>query len=222
MAHGASCGPAEPAPTNISIPWTFSYEWDKIALMKSLTLTVCFVFLLCIPHISLADTIYLKSGQKVQGQIVDDRSYYINVMSGGVPYKYYKDQIERIERDLTQESLITDIDASQYSEIASSKVYLIIKYLEINGTREAIENNMKQIIAKAPIQKRAELEAIFDIDDFMAVLVPIYDNHFEEDELKKLKIFYESPLGQKMLTINPELMKETMQASMHFFTQKVQ
>ena len=45
------------------------------------------------------------------------------------------------------------------------------------------------------------------IDDLM---IPIYDKHFTDSEIRDLVTFYRSPVGQKVITSMPELMMETM------------
>jgi hypothetical protein len=44
-------------------------------------------------------------------------------------------------------------------------------------------------------------------DDF----IKIYTDAFEEDELKEIKAFYETPIGKKMVKKMPELMSKGMQ-----------
>jgi hypothetical protein len=48
-----------------------------------------------------------------------------------------------------------------------------------------------------------------DPDEFVELLMPVYDRHFSNDELKGLIAFYETPLGKKLVSELPQLMTET-------------
>lgn len=52
-------------------------------------------------------------------------------------------------------------------------------------------------------ERRGELESL---------IVPIYDRHFSTDELRQLLAFYRSPIGQKMLTEQPAIARDAMDA----------
>jgi hypothetical protein len=42
-------------------------------------------------------------------------------------------------------------------------------------------------------------------------LVEIYDRHFTEREIKDITKFYESTAGKKLLSVSPEIQRETME-----------
>jgi hypothetical protein len=46
----------------------------------------------------------------------------------------------------------------------------------------------------------------------LASLVPIYDQHFSEAELKKLVAFYQTDLGKKTIAVMPRVMQESVAA----------
>lgn len=48
--------------------------------------------------------------------------------------------------------------------------------------------------------------------DILDLLLPIYQKHFTEDDLKAAIAFYESPAGQKMALASPLVMRESMEA----------
>jgi hypothetical protein len=48
-------------------------------------------------------------------------------------------------------------------------------------------------------------------DELTNLVVPIYANHFTDDEIKELIKFYESPIGQKLVREQPPMMRESMQ-----------
>ncbi|MBH04390.1 MAG: hypothetical protein CMP08_09770 [Xanthomonadales bacterium] len=53
-------------------------------------------------------------------------------------------------------------------------------------------------------------ERIADGDALYSVLAPIYEKHFNLIELNQLVNFYQSPLGQKLVRISPELLTESL------------
>jgi hypothetical protein len=51
-----------------------------------------------------------------------------------------------------------------------------------------------------------------DPDKFVELLIPVYDTHFSNDELKGLIAFYQTPLGKKMISKLPVIMTESAAA----------
>ncbi|HUQ34090.1 MAG TPA: DUF2059 domain-containing protein [Pyrinomonadaceae bacterium] len=48
-----------------------------------------------------------------------------------------------------------------------------------------------------------------DPERFVELLIPVYDKHFSDDELKDLIAFYETPLGKKLVSEMTPIMTET-------------
>ena len=48
--------------------------------------------------------------------------------------------------------------------------------------------------------------------EFVELLVPVYDRFFSVDELRNLLGFYQSPLGRRLLEVQPDLTREAMLA----------
>src|SRR3989338_8786637 len=50
-------------------------------------------------QIVLADpvTVYLKNGRKIQGEIISQDQIRVKINVGGIPYTYYRDEIEKID-----------------------------------------------------------------------------------------------------------------------------
>ena len=49
-------------------------------------------------------------------------------------------------------------------------------------------------------------------DQLVDLIVPIYDKYYSDDEIKSLIQLYQTPLGQKMLTVLPKVMAESQAA----------
>ena len=54
-------------------------------------------------------------------------------------------------------------------------------------------------------------------DDFVQVMIPVYQRHFTKGDMDALVAFYDSPTGQKMVKELPAITAETMQASSGIF-----
>ena len=54
------------------------------------------------------------------------------------------------------------------------------------------------------------------------LVVPIYQRNFTEQDVRELLTFYRSPLGQKMLEVQPAIMHESMMAGEQWGRQRVE
>lgn len=94
--------------------------------------------------------------------------------------------------------------------------------LQVSGAEESFKASIDQMIAMYKQQKPdvpAELWELFgnefkkDVSkDLMTMLLPIYQKHLTENELKDIIIFYRSPAGKKLAQKNPLIVQESMQA----------
>ena len=57
-----------------------------------------------------------------------------------------------------------------------------------------------------------ELKRQVNPQELMDRIVPIYDRHFSEQEIRQLIAFYDSPLGRKISATLPEIQQESLQA----------
>ena len=53
------------------------------------------------------------------------------------------------------------------------------------------------------------------------ICYPLYDKHFTKDELQNMVDFYKSPTGKKVITLTPQLFRESMQKSSELLKPKV-
>lgn len=54
--------------------------------------------------------------------------------------------------------------------------------------------------------------AEFDMNEFIEMVIPIYERHFTHDEIEQLIAFYESPIGKKLIKVQPQIAIESMTA----------
>lgn len=71
------------------------------------------IVLIIFTPLAFADTVYLKSGKEVKGKIIEESDKYVRMDLGeGVILRYYKEEIERIEKDTTSESKVFTLKPS--------------------------------------------------------------------------------------------------------------
>ena len=103
----------------------------------------------------------------------------------------------------------------------SAKVVLIHRLLTMTHTADLAIAAME---ASVPAQRKANprIPAVF-WDRFLAearnrrgefeeIVVGVYEHHFSSDELRQLISFYQTPIGQKMISEFPAVMQESTQA----------
>jgi len=186
-----------------------------------------------------AATINLTDGRQVQGDIVSQDSKSVQVNVDGVSMTYYADEIKDIDGHplggsapqavipaaVPNETDTTNQTAVNTSEggIDPDKRALILKFIDVFGTRQALQNNFQLMIQQIEKDKPDEAQKIRDrvkVDEIIERLLPIYDRNFTSDDLKSFIAFYSSPEGRKLIITIPELMKESVQESVKYMEEK--
>ncbi len=180
------------------------------------------IIILGISASAMADKIYLKNGTIITGQIEskDRNAVVINVK--GVPRRYFMQQIDSIDES-SQEAAITDYsleNLKSLSEIPQDKVDLILRFLEVDGTKQRMKENLKTAIANAPEDKQPQLKAMIRVDEILTELVPVYDKLFEKDELEEIILFYQSFAGKKLQEVAPIVLNETVKVTYEYVREK--
>lgn len=181
------------------------------------------IFIACMPLQAQADTIYLKDGTVVEGEITSKRTDAVVINVKGVPKRFFVQEIDAINESETEMSVKKDYTLENLrplSEIPESKVKLILKFLEVDGTKKRMQENLKVAIANAPEARRPELQALIRVDEILEQLVPMYDKVFSESELEEVIMFYESFAGQKLVEITPIILNETVKATYSYIMNK--
>lgn len=182
---------------------------------------IIFIFLfLSLSLSALADTVYLKGGQVIKGKILEESRSFVTLDVGGAPAKYYMNQVDRIEKGDEKPLSAISIDLLKFPTIPKQKVELIVNLLVANRTRSGMEVNLQNILSKIPEDKKEEVKQLFNLDEIIERIIPIYDKYFTEVELKGLLDFYNGPLGQKFLDVSPSMAKDVVDASINYFKEK--
>ncbi len=111
--------------------------------------------------------------------------------------------------------------AQQAPQVEPEKAAAIRQLLEVTGAAQLM---VVSIETSLPAQRAAnpEIADVFwdefaarlrqDVDGFIGILVPLYDKHLTLDEIRQLVEFYQSPLGQRLVEVQPTLAAESMLA----------
>ena len=114
-------------------------------------------------------------------------------------------------------------DTTAASTVDAEKRALILKFIDVFGTRQALNNNFETMIKQIEKQKPDEAVKIrqrIKVDEIIERLIPIYDRNFTSEDLKAFIAFYESDAGKKLISTVPEMMKESVQESIKYMKEK--
>jgi uncharacterized protein len=119
--------------------------------------------------------------------------------------------------------------ATTQNKIDPAKEADIRRLLDLTGasrivkeTMESMTTTIRPLMAKSlpPGEYREKLIDLFfakfhakaDIAQLIDLAIPAYDRYFSHEEIKSLIKFYETPLGQKSLSVMPQLTNEMRDA----------
>lgn len=202
---------------------------------------------------SFAATVNLTNGSAVQGDIIKQDNKSIQISVDGVNMTYYADEIKDIDGKplaaaatvapseaappaiqpeaavpaAQPEAAAAPVTAAQPAPaegaIDPAKRVLILKFIDVFGTRQALTNNFDMMLKQIEKDKPDEAQKIrqrVKIDEIIERLLPIYDRNFSTEDLNAFIAFYGSPEGQKLISTIPELMKESVQESIKYMEEK--
>ncbi len=172
-----------------------------------------------------ADTIYLKNGKVIKGKIKSRDAYSIVVDTGkSFPEKFFIQEVARIEEGKQEGDELRpemEVDSNQAKDLLGWKIDLITSLLEVNGMKDLLAKQAKQIIATAPSDRKEEFKRLFDVNKILRVVIPIYGKYFSEDELKQMLEFYQSPAGRKLTRLSPILTHDIVNAVVSYFKENM-
>jgi hypothetical protein len=116
-------------------------------------------------------------------------------------------------------------------QVRQAKLADIRQLLQITGapnlanqSLDGLDKSMRSIVSDSlpPGEYREKLVSLFmekfrskwNTDQLMDLMIPIYDKYYSDDEIKALIQIYQTPVGQKMLSVLPKVMAESQQAGM--------
>jgi hypothetical protein len=208
--------------------------------MRILGMMVMTMFLAA--GLASAAIINLNDGRSVQGDIIKQDNKGLQISVDGVTMTYYADEIKDIDGKpfvpipVAQSAPVAPasepvaqpvvrVSAPIFAEnsIAPDKKALILKFMDVFGTRQALTNNFNSMLVQIAKDKPDEAQTIrqrVKIDEIIERLLPIYDRNFTSEDLKAFISFYGSADGQKLIHTMPELMKESITESIKYMREK--
>ena len=96
---------------------------------------------------------------------------------------------------------------------------LVVDFMSAQGqfeTFNATIDQMASMMALTLDDSEKELLTKEVMGSLVDLLVPIYKNHFTEQDLKEAVELYKTPIGKKISEKTPIIAQETMQASMQW------
>lgn len=196
--------------------------------MKNILMMVC--FLLAASSHAFADTVYLKSGRVVEGNIIERSDRQIKIDVNGMTLTYYMDEVDRVDSAqgapasqavLGQDERIATMPSQGNIYSALSKEGLVLKYMEVTGVKSNMQKTFADIVDAAPEEKKADLRQVLNLDEVLRQLAPVYEQYFSERDLQELIAFYESDVGRKLLRTAPLILKDSMDKSLEYFQGKL-
>jgi sRNA-binding regulator protein Hfq len=187
--------------------------------MKKYFLLTIFLFVF-LTVASFADTVYLKNGRVVQGEIVSETKYSVKMKVGGRPKIFYADEVDRVEYAQDAPQSVQPVEAFDPKDISEEKKTLILRLLEVNGATEGIRSTLRTVVGNLPPEQAAEFEGLLKSDELIMRFVPIYAKYFTEEELREMIRFYGNPAGKRVLEVAPKLMEESIKEAIAYFQEK--
>lgn len=182
-----------------------------------------------------AETIYLKSGVTASGKIVDRSEASVVIDIGGATVTYYKDEIDRIDETpapaapvaaagtpqgndmLGSAAVPSEPAAAPGAQISQAKHDLIMKFIDVFGTRSSMKANFEQMMTSLGPDEAVKLRTAFNVEDIIELLVPLYDKFFTESDLTAYVNFYGSADGRKLVATIPQIMRGSVEVSSRYF-----
>lgn len=99
----------------------------------------------------------------------------------------------------------------------SEKINHIKELISITGARDVTQqilnqsvDAMKSQFTQVPQKFWDEFRAEVSADELINRLIPIYNKYFTEQDIKQLIVFYQTPLGKKLISVNPQVARDSL------------
>ena len=121
--------------------------------------------------------------------------------------------------NIMKKIIITFVLLISFNFVQSQENYksLVVDFISAQGqfeTFNATIDQMASMMALTLDDSEKELLSKEVMGSLVDLLVPIYKNHFTEQDLKEAIELYKTPIGKKISEKTPIIAQETMQASM--------
>ena len=100
---------------------------------------------------------------------------------------------------------------------ASEKTAHIKKLLDLTGSGklgvqviQTMITSFKQSTDSVPDKFWEEMAKEINADTMVSMVIPIYEKYYTDEEILQMIVFYETPVGKKVIATLPDIMKESM------------
>lgn len=112
---------------------------------------------------------------------------------------------------------------AEADSVAVSRRADIRRLMEITEAGKSGIQAMNQMIAKfkerrsrVPEKFWHEFMAKVDPNDIIELKIPIYEKYLTHEDIVQLIAFYESPIGQKLIKVQPQIFRESLDVSVEW------
>lgn len=165
-------------------------------------------FFLCVVTGASADTVYLKNGKAVKGELLSETKYSVKIMINKFPETFYWDQIDRVEREDDK-----PVYGTSDEKVSEKKKELLLHLIDINGDLERIKSDLRSDAVSFPLRWRKRLDERLNEKELAVRVAYIYAKYFTEQEIEEMIRFYDSPVGQKEGEVGPDAIDEGIEAA---------
>lgn len=93
---------------------------------------------------------------------------------------------------------------------ARAKRELVVELLQVTQARQQAEEMLATMLAMLPEDVQETMGQAFRPDEMVREVIPVYEKYLTMEDLRALLAFYRSPVGQKLVRIQPQLTKDAM------------
>lgn len=69
--------------------------------------------------------------------------------------------------------------------------------------------SLQQAIPQAPEKFWADMRTEIDANQIVELVIPVYQKHLTEEDVKEINAFYDSPVGKKLIKAQPEIIQDS-------------
>jgi hypothetical protein len=115
------------------------------------------------------------------------------------------------------------------TQVAPEKEKAIRRLLDVMGTVKLTQQMTHQMMASfrqtmpgVPEDAWSRFEKKLDAQELIDQIIPVYDKHFNKEDIEALAAFYETPLGRKVVQTLPQISQESMAIGQEWGRRKAQ
>jgi len=115
------------------------------------------------------------------------------------------------------------------ADVSPEKKIEIEKMLRLTGMEKLVNQMMAQMITSfktmnthVPEEFWTKFQKQMDSRELIDKMIPLYDKYYSLQDLKAANTFYESPAGQRILSVTPQITQEAMKIGQAWGQEKAQ